>query len=419
MRGSDPALPDPIRARCDATRDWSARLLAFAVPNRRAIEACRRAVDACGSQAAGIVEVGAGLGYWKWILEGEGEAVEARHEIHLESSVGTPVRHRRNAHGRANGAATPLRVLALDKDPATVSSSAYFVADASSVAADRRKDELFEHAKRGREEIGRDRRAWRGKTAGGETRRRGNGPKPTSHCNEYHGGAPSWAVVEEGTPERLCSLSGDDFPILLLCYPPPSIAGGAGRAACMGTKALAYFRGKVLLYIGEAGGDTGSPQLEAAVQKGWDMVEEVNLPCFSSTANKLMVFFKKGQVFLTDDYQEVKVLVGGKRDVGTKAVVPEVLDGCRKPLAMYRCSRCELPGGDKVHLRRCRLTRAVSFCSEKCMSLDRDTYRAHLDARHIHLATNGASGRGRDCGGKFHDKKLFKRLALGHLKSHD
>ncbi|KNC85180.1 hypothetical protein SARC_02637 [Sphaeroforma arctica JP610] len=57
MRGPDPLLPQPISLRCDSVRDWSARLMAFAVPNTRAYDVL--------SKFGTIVEVGAGVGYWK------------------------------------------------------------------------------------------------------------------------------------------------------------------------------------------------------------------------------------------------------------------------------------------------------------------------------------------------------------------
>ena len=116
--------------------------------------------------------------------------------------------------------------------------------------------------------------------------------------NEYHGGAPAWAAVEMGGPERLRSVSASTYPVLLLCYPPPSLGGaGVGATPCMGADALEKFSGKVLLYVGEVGGDTGSPRLEAALRAGWNLVEDVALPCSPTTANRLMVFTRKGAVF--------------------------------------------------------------------------------------------------------------------------
>lgn len=424
MRGSDPGLPPPIRVRCDATRDWSARLLAFAVPNRRAVDACRRALEACvgtgvgtGGQgqrhqeaaaaAVGIVEVGAGLGYWKWVLEGGGDSSRT---------------------------APPIKFLAVDKDPARLPSHGCSGDGDSATYAGRDRGG------------GRGRGSHHGGRRGGRKGRRNGGQPEVSvggpTHNEYHGGAPGWAAVEEGGPQRLRSLSAAAYPVLLLCYPPPSVGGssvsGSGRgggasgatAPCMGADALASFSGKILLYIGEVGGDTGSPRFEAALQAEWDLVEEVELPCFSCTANRLLVFTRKGVAASVSTTAAAPVARGTKmqeripsrtsfdttgRSSGSGGGV-----GVWGPtMAMYRCSGCGTAAsaaeGKGVRLHRCRLTRAVSYCSEKCLTLDGERWWANIEARHIHLAAGGAAKLAQQCGNYgrvFRDKKFFKRLAL-------
>lgn len=59
MRGRDPLLAWPVRQRCDSLRDWCARVMAFAVPNRAALDSVVRHVA-----AGGVLELGAGTGYW-------------------------------------------------------------------------------------------------------------------------------------------------------------------------------------------------------------------------------------------------------------------------------------------------------------------------------------------------------------------
>lgn len=465
MRGSDPALPPPIRARCDATRDWAARLLAFATPNRQAVDVCRRAVDACGGQGIKIVEVGAGLGYWKWVLEGGGRAdkffsgkirhsgggggtwdkVKGKGLCDLEGKF-SPARSVQDwtALREVENKDITLSVFAIDKDPAKLPGSDR---GWNFPAVDEQRQPNG-GAGRGRGGRGRQhggRSQGRGRKGGGRSE------EPTARSNEYHGGAPAWAAVEEGGPEQLRLLSATAYPVLLLCYPPPSIGGGgdSGAATCMGADAVAMFRGKILLYIGEVGGDTGSPKLEAVLRTGWDLVEEVELPCFSSTANRLMVFIRKGSVFsqpylqslaadaaaLAPDQQHpvhsgagLKLVVVKKGKItateGAKAqtaVVGSTVGETRgawwgPPMPMYRCAGCGAGGGAGVRLRRCRLTRAVSYCSASCLSRDRDRWRAHLEARHVHVAATG--GLPRDSLGTissstsvFRDKKLFKRLA--------
>ena len=422
MRGSDPALPPPVRARCDATRDWAARLQAFAVPNRRAVGACRRALEACeaggrgqreGPVAAevGVVEVGAGLGYWKWVLQGGGGGA---------GSVG----------GAAKGP-SPLKLLAIDKDPPRLPTIASAGNSAACAGRGRRVEGGSAGKHRGGRAGGKKGRGGRG-GGGGRGGRTRNGAQTEVPHNEYHGGAPGWAEVEKGGPERLRSLSAAAYPVLLLCYPPPSIgnsngASGAVSGGCMGAEALASFSGKVLLYVGEAGGDTGSPRLEAALRAGWDLVEEVELPCFSSTANQLMVFVRKGAAATAAAGHSEKKKGGCS---GVTAATASAADGGRsggadgpweQVMPLYRCSGCgaapvTAPGeGKKVRLHRCRLTRASSYCSEKCLTLDGERWRARLEARHLHLAAGSAAEVARHCGsygGVFRDKKLFKRLAL-------
>eukprot|EP00752_Nemacystus_decipiens_P016486 g14737.t1 len=415
MRGSDPGLPPPVRARCDATRDWAARLLAFAVPNRRAVSACRRALEACrvggqeqheGSAAAevGVVEVGAGLGYWKWVLQGGGSGAGG-----CGSSSG----------GGAKGRSL-LKFLAIDKDPPRLPTTVSRGNSADCAGRERRveKGGIGKH---------------RGGRAGGKKgrgRRARNGATMRVSHNEYHGGAPGWAEVEKGGPERLRSLSAAAYPVLLLCYPPPSIGSSSGDdvgAGCMGAEALASFSGKVLLYIGEVGGDTGSPRLEAALQASWNLVEDVDLPCFSSTANRLMVFIRKGAAAGISKKNKqwcpppaaAAAAAAAATDGGSLGGADGVWG---QVVPLYRCSGCGVAAtapaageGKKARLHRCRLTRASSYCSEKCLALDDERWRARLEARHIHLAAGSAAEVARHCGsygGVFRDKKLFKRLAM-------
>lgn len=419
MRGSDPALPPPIRARCDAIRDWSARLLAFAVPNRRAVAACRRALEACGGDATGIVEVGAGLGYWKWVLEERGGEVAAggRDKVRLTKHDGILDGMNTSAVAAPGGqsfaarAGYPLKTLAIDKDPSRLPSS----------SGEGEGGPNGEKVRAARE---RGKRGGRGKGRGVQS------CPPPLRSNEYHGGAPAWAPVEEGDPERLRILSAGAYPALLLCYPPPSIGK---TVACMGADTLARFSGKILLYVGEVGGDTGSPRLEAALQAGWNLVEEIDLPCFSSTANRLMVFARKGGVFLplspagestASVQQQLHAVDRSKHESAARglqagqdaSVAGENIGGGWGPaLGMYRCARCKTVGGGEIQLYRCRLTRAVCYCSEKCLSLDGERRRANLEARHVHLrafaGSRSGTGSSKDGCSLLRDKKMFKRLA--------
>lgn len=364
---------------------------------------------ACGGTPSGIVEVGAGLGYWKWVLEGGGVGYSRGIGRKESGKVGAGGDYVINAGARASEAGSAdavVRVLAIDKDPAQLPTPDR--ENLSTTAETRGTGDEVEWSQQAGQGTG----SRRGRGKSRRIRRGDSTRSPATACsnNEYHGGAPAWAVVETGGPERLRSIKAEAFPVLLLCYPPPSIGGGGGggAAACMGANALATFSGTVLLYVGEVGGDTGSPRLEAMLQAEWDLVEAVELPCYSSTANQLMVFVRKGS------------LLRNSLALITSATVP-------RPLPFYRCAGCGCPSGGTgagAQLHRCRLTRAVSYCSERCFTGDMDCWQANLEARHIFLP-NGAVGGLVGVGGTwrsgdtaqqaFRDKKLFKRLVLRPL----
>ncbi|CAM9985385.1 unnamed protein product [Discosporangium mesarthrocarpum] len=409
MRGSDPALPPPIRARCDAVRDWSARMMAFAVPNRAAIEAMLSVAAEVTPERAprpgpgpgltkakkvGLVEVGAGLGYWKWVLEhgwrggGKGGRGGDRGSFQRDSqALSTMV----------------LSVLALDKDPTSDLGEEDNEHRRSSACGRNHSSPPPSSQMKGK-----------GVRTKGTL---GVGKKGVS--NEYHGDSPSWSRVQRGGEEVLHTLGGEQYPCLLLCYPPPASEG----SPCMGTRALTAFRGQAVFYVGEIGGDTGSPQLERALTAGWELVQEVGLPSFSSTANKLMVFKRKGTAG-----------VGPRSGLGSGLGFNHSRDSSlsyeqslRSPLArpLSCCTTCG-KGKDLQHegegekrpaagghlLRRCRLTRAVMFCSEGCMRQGMDRWKAEKDIRHIHAPGRSvtAAESAPHCADIFWDKKIFKRL---------
>ncbi|CAM9556415.1 unnamed protein product [Hapterophycus canaliculatus] len=437
----------------------------------------------------GIVEVGAGLGYWKWVLEHGGEFSGSRSSSGCRGggrgiggagsgggsrdrcldSAGIDNRMPSVVDGGGGGGGpsglgskgtAPLSFLAIDKDPSRLPASGGSRNPGPVIESGRNQGGPAREKKRGGRKGGR--------RGGGQQRGAGRpeGPAGPTH-NEYHGGAPAWAAVEKGGPERLRALSAAAYPVLLLCYPPPSVGGGSGGATagpngCMGADVLDHFSGRVLLYVGEVGGDTGSPRLEAALRAGWDLVEEVDLPCFPSTANRLMVFNRKeaAATLSSSGRPPLPLPPGGaptaapgaaKQKHGTDAATPRSGtpagttrppgagvpalqessgfgsgggDGGRRggAMAMYRCSGCGAAaapsaatgdGARGVRLHRCRLTRAVSYCSEKCLAIDGERWRANLEARHIWLSVGSAvrvALQGGEYGAVFRDRKLFKRL---------
>lgn len=66
MRGNDPLVTDALRTFWDSMRDRAAQIWAFAVPNREAAEAIKK------YQGGGVIEIGAGTGYWAKHLQDNG-----------------------------------------------------------------------------------------------------------------------------------------------------------------------------------------------------------------------------------------------------------------------------------------------------------------------------------------------------------
>ena len=58
MRGNDPLVTDILRTFWDSMRDRVAQIWAFAVPNQEAAEVIEK------YQGQGVIEIGAGTGYW-------------------------------------------------------------------------------------------------------------------------------------------------------------------------------------------------------------------------------------------------------------------------------------------------------------------------------------------------------------------
>ena len=67
MRGSDPTISESLRLFWDSQRDRAAQIYAFAVPNHAVIDALKK-----WTSSRGVVEVGAGTGYWARYIQCKG-----------------------------------------------------------------------------------------------------------------------------------------------------------------------------------------------------------------------------------------------------------------------------------------------------------------------------------------------------------
>jgi hypothetical protein len=118
--------------------------------------------------------------------------------------------------------------------------------------------------------------------------------------NHFHQGATCWTEVLQGDESAI-----DLHPhrALLLCWPPPN--------SDMPIRALTRYRGEHLIYIGELPEDeegylyfmhlgkrmrkgvTISPQFFAELRRGWDLLEQVELPHWEICLDNLYVFNRK------------------------------------------------------------------------------------------------------------------------------
>eukprot|EP00953_Heterococcus_sp_UTEX-ZZ885_P005989 3702-Heterococcus_DN1.PRE.1 len=264
---ADDALPSLVRERCDSIRDWSARVMSFAVPNTAALAVIAQVCSAGGgsstssssskgsssaanSSAAQLIEVGAGVGYW----------IHALQQVYPD-----------------------IPCIALDK-VSSVSVDTQLSATASIVhtlcyrlctgeivadVAPRVRGQAPPAAPAHAQERSKGHKASRTASQSGKVTSllpvllqymalvvkitaalvmytRVSTWQQHSAVNEYHGGAPAWTTVQQGGPERLAAYtsaatasgtaatgssaatkrSAPRRSVLFLCYPPP--AGSMG-----------------------------------------------------------------------------------------------------------------------------------------------------------------------------------------------
>jgi hypothetical protein len=121
--------------------------------------------------------------------------------------------------------------------------------------------------------------------------------------------------------------------------------------------ALLRFSGDTLLHAGETGGDTGTPQFEQELARNWVQRQPaVPLPCFSNTAASLTVYDRRSSSSSSSGSSSASSSSSGK---GSSSKVGKGVG------ALLRCATCSVTGA-AGGLKRCRLTRAVCYCSEAC-----------------------------------------------------
>ena len=127
-------------------------------------------------------------------------------------------------------------------------------------------------------------------------------------------------------------IKGDDCVpkmALLLCYPPPQ-----STMAEEVLRSYASFGGRVLVFIGEFKGLTGSPNFENILRNNYNVLRREPCPRWGN------------------DAAEISVWVGKSKDEKKEAV-----KSCILP-----CSMCHL----KEAKKQCRLYRPLVYCSVEC-----------------------------------------------------
>lgn len=171
---------------------------------------------------------------------------------------------------------------------------------------------------------------------------------PPSHIessreNTYHGRAQAWTAVAKGGVDR---LTRHRTATLFLCYPPPD--------SDMALDAVRAYTGDTVCYVGEYRGDTGTSKFEALLDASFQCVEHVPLPNFGDTCYDLTVWRR--------------VVLKAGADVVTSLNHP------------CRCTTC---GVLKSRMYRCRLTYAVTFCSNACAAAGRERHLDELTFKYL------------------------------------
>ena len=191
---------------------------------------------------------------------------------------------------------------------------------------------------------------------------------PPSHTeaaeeNTYHGRAQAWTAVAKGGVEKLTSHRR---ATLFLCYPPPD--------SDMALDAVRAYTGDTVCYVGEYRGDTGTSKFEALLDATFQCVQHVLLPNFGDTCYDLTIW--------------KKVVLTAGADVVTSLKHP------------CRCSTC---GVLKSRMYRCRLSYAVTFCSNACAASGRERHLDELTFKY--LLFNSDSNTAKQSGEKSWKKK--------------
>ncbi|TMW61532.1 hypothetical protein Poli38472_012723 [Pythium oligandrum] len=177
----------------------------------------------------------------------------------------------------------------------------------------------------------------------------------TQQRNAYHGHVPTFCPVAQGGPEVLRREDVvQSSKSLFLCYPPPHDP--------MAREALRCFQGMYVIHVGEWQGDTAERSFERALEKKFELVEELELPNWGNSAYSLTVWQRRAK---------------------NKPSAPSIV-------ARLSCYHCHASLNDAVldedePFKRCVLCKTHVYCSSSCEEENRRAHAAEHATRLVFL----------------------------------
>lgn len=174
----------------------------------------------------------------------------------------------------------------------------------------------------------------------------------SSSKNEYHGQTPPFFSISSGS-ESVLETQGVDWSRtgLVLCYPPPQ-----SPFPCRALKHFVERNGRVLVFIGEFKGLTGSSGFEKLLQRRFVCEKRLPTLCWGTDASSVTIWTSR-----TSSRGEVN-------DAPSES-------------PLLPCTFCD----EAESLRRCRLLRCLNYCSKRCFDSDKKNRQAALELVMIDL----------------------------------
>jgi len=191
---------------------------------------------------------------------------------------------------------------------------------------------------------------------------------PMDAANEYHGSTRAFYPVRQGNHQVLRTKKDWGETALLLCYPPPH-----SDFAYDALKQFSKRSGRVVVFIGEFKGLTGTASFERLLQRKYRLVERFPCLCWVTDASSVSVWIR------SDAKDECNI------DQGISLLLP--------------CSFCR----QKESHKRLRWLRFLTYCSKDCCHRDE---LARKTALRIAMVDDGTIKRS----GRFDSKDVYLQL---------